>query len=196
MENHDEKVEKTLPKLDLGTDIFEAFTSLPNLIAVGKKAFDIGTKVKEWREYRNIQGLLSQTTIASERAKTCFKEKLKDPKFVEKTMCRLLVIVKGFDQDEKSIFCGKVFIHYLEEKINIDDFWEIIYALEKCYFDDLRLLNENTNEKFQPDWEKFNRQNQQVYSRLVGAGIFGVNVYDGSMSRIGSRIIHIMRDVL
>ncbi|MEZ4812010.1 MAG: hypothetical protein R2883_00705 [Caldisericia bacterium] len=69
-------------------------------------------------------------------------------------------------EKEKADFLGKVLTYLANDKITPEEFMEIGYALEKCYFEDLGILDKNTNEMLRPDWDKFNRQNQQVYCSL------------------------------
>lgn len=76
-----------------------------------------------------------------------YREKLaNDPKKAEKELGRVMIILNRTIENRKSVILGKLFQAYINERITLDDFYELADALERIFISDVELLQRISQE--------------------------------------------------
>jgi hypothetical protein len=119
--------------------------------------------------------LLCLNNVSEENKQKFFQNLDENPNEIKKLGNTLVMIIERLDDLDKPEFLAKIFIAYINEKINFSEFRRLARAIDKACLDDINRLLEwsKTHIKFYEDG-RYSITGSQFFPELLDSGLISI----------------------
>ena len=152
-------------------------TTLMKIIKIPSTVSDFLFEIK-------IKRFLSEIDRITQGKKDKFKEKIKNKNDMKYLGFKLLNIINDSDDENKCVLISRLFILFIEEKLNERDFFRISYLINRSYYKDLFALKSFSNQDTISTGDSI--ADKDVLESLFSYGFIENRGIDGGNSNLNS----------
>lgn len=153
-------------------------------IATFMKIIKIPSTVSDFLFGIKIKRFLSEIDRITQGEKDKFKEKIKNKNDLKYLGFKLLNIINDSDDENKCVLISRLFILFIEEKLNERDFFRISYLINRSYYKDLFALKSFSNQDTISTGDSI--ADKDVLESLFSYGFIENRGIDGGNSNLNS----------
>ncbi|PNR88811.1 hypothetical protein X925_05220 [Petrotoga sp. 9T1HF07.CasAA.8.2] len=153
-------------------------------IATFMKIIKFPSTVSDFLFEIKIKRFLSEIDRITQGEKDKFKEKIKNKNDLKYLGFKLLNIINDSDDENKCVLISRLFILFIEEKLNERDFFRISYLINRSYYKDLFALKSFSNQDTISTGDSI--ADKDVLESLFSYGFIENRGIDGGNSNLNS----------
>jgi hypothetical protein len=169
-------------------------TAIPYLGSIASSGYELVEKCLRRAFFKKWIGFMGNPDTIPQKDRELYIKKLDSGKSVE--ICeKMMILIDRLDCVEKAVLLGKAFKYLIMGRITEHQFFEVGYAIDRCFYEDIVKIDKMTNAQFIINNDDMNYYlNDPMMSRLLGSGIIASGKYGQPLTRIGKLLISIYRE--